>query len=67
MKLWFQDNNTEMYLTNNERKSFLAERFVGTLKNKIYRRMTSISKMFSLINQMTPLINTTVHIIEPLQ
>ena len=50
MKLWFQDNNTEMYLTNNERKSFLAERFVGTLKNKIYRRMTSISKMCSLIN-----------------
>ena len=31
-----------MYLTYNERKSFVAERFIRTLKNKIYKYMISI-------------------------
>ena len=33
-----------MYLTNNEGKSVVAERFIRTRKNKIYKYMTSISK-----------------------
>ena len=33
-----------MYSTNNEEKSVIAERFIKTLKNKIYKYMTSISK-----------------------
>ena len=33
-----------MYSTNNEAKSVIAERFIRTLKNKIYKYMTSISK-----------------------
>ena len=33
-----------MYSTYNERKSVVAERFVRTLKNKIYKHMTPISK-----------------------
>ena len=33
-----------MHSTNNEGKSVAAERFVRTLKNKIYKYMTSISK-----------------------
>ena len=33
-----------MYSTNNEGKSVIAERFIRTLKNKIYEYMTSISK-----------------------
>ena len=33
-----------MYSTNNEGKSVVAERFIRTLKNKIYKNMTSISK-----------------------
>ena len=33
-----------MYSTRNEGKSVVAERFIRTLKNKIYRHMTSISK-----------------------
>ena len=33
-----------MYSTNNEGKSVIAERFIGTLKNKIYKYMSSISK-----------------------
>ena len=33
-----------MYSTNNEIKSVIAERFIRTLKNKIYKYMTSISE-----------------------
>ena len=33
-----------MYSTNNEGKSVMAERFIKTLKNKIYKCMTSLSK-----------------------
>ena len=33
-----------MYLKHNEGKSVVAEKFVRTLKNKIYKYMTSISK-----------------------
>ena len=33
-----------MYSTNNEGKSVIAERFIRTLKNKIDKYMTSISK-----------------------
>ena len=34
----------EMYSTHNEEKSVVAERFIRTIKNKIYKYMTSISK-----------------------
>ena len=42
-KKWLQDNNIVMYSTNNEGKSVISERFIRTLKNKIYKYMTSIS------------------------
>ena len=43
-KKWLKDNNIEMYLIHNEGKSVVAERFFRTLKNKIYKYMTTISK-----------------------
>ena len=43
-KKWLQDNDIVMYSTHNEGKSVVAEKFVRTLKNKIYKYMTSISK-----------------------
>ena len=43
MKSWLQENNIEMYSAHNEGKSVVAERFIRTIKNKIYKRMTSIS------------------------
>ena len=43
-KKWLQDNDIVMYSTNNEGKSVVAERFIRTLKNKIYKHMTAISK-----------------------
>ena len=39
-----QDNDTEMYSTNNERKLVVAESLFRTLKNKIFKYMTSVSK-----------------------
>ena len=44
MKSRLEKNDTEMYSTHNEGKSVIAERFIKTLKNKIYKYMTSISK-----------------------
>ena len=44
MKSWLQNNDIEMYLTHYKGKSVVAERLIRTLKNKIYKYMTSISK-----------------------
>ena len=43
-KKWLRDNDIVMYSTHNEGKSVIAERFIKTLKSKIYKYMTSISK-----------------------
>ena len=43
-KKWFKDNDIEMYLIHNEGKYVVAERFIKTLKTKIYKYMTSVSK-----------------------
>ena len=43
-KKWLKDNNTEMYSIHNEGKYVVAERCIRTLKNKIYKNVTSISK-----------------------
>ena len=44
MKLWLEKNSMEMYSTHNEGKSVIAEKFIRTLKYKIYKYMTSVSK-----------------------
>ena len=44
MKSWLEKNDIEMYSTHNEGKSVVAERFIRTIKKKIYKHMTSISK-----------------------
>ena len=41
MKSWLQDTDIEIHSRNNEGKSFVAERFIRTFKNKIYKYMTS--------------------------
>ena len=41
MKSWLEK---KQYSTHNEGKSVIAERFIRTLKNKIYKYTTSISK-----------------------
>ena len=39
-----QDIDTEMYSTHNKGKSVVAERLIRTLKNKIFKYFTSITK-----------------------
>ena len=40
MKLWVEKNAIEDYSAHNEVKSVVAERFIKTLKNKVYKYMT---------------------------
>ena len=40
MKSSLEKNDIEMYSTHNEGKSVVAERFIRTIKNKIYKHMT---------------------------
>ena len=42
MKSWLEKNDIEMHSTHNEGKSVVAERFIRTLKNKIYKHMTAV-------------------------
>ena len=49
-KKWLRDNDIVMYSTHNEGKSVVTERFIRTLKGKIYKYMTSYQKMCILIN-----------------
>ena len=44
LKKWLKDNNIDLYLTHNKEKSVVTERFIRTLKTKIYKYMTSVSK-----------------------
>ena len=53
----------DIYSTHNKGKSVVAERFIKTLKNKIYKYMTSISKnvyidkLYDIVNEY----NNTYH------
>ena len=52
-----------MYSTNNEGKYVIAEKFIRTLKNKIYKYMTSIPKNM-YIDQLDDIVkkyNNTYH------
>ena len=52
-----------MYSTYNEGKSVVAERFIRTLKNKIFKHMTAISKnvYFDVLDNIVNKYNNTVH------
>ena len=52
-----------MYSTYNEGKYVVAERFIRTLKNKIFKHMTAISKnvYFDVLDDIVNKYNNTVH------
>ena len=52
-----------MYSTHNEGKSVVAERFIRTLKSKIYKHMTAISKnvYFDVLDDIVDEHNNTYH------
>ena len=65
-KKWLRDNDIVMYSTHNEGKSVAAERFIRTLKSKIYKYMTSISenvyidKLDDIVNEYNNTYHTTI-------
>ena len=62
-KKWLQNKDIAMYSTNNEGKSVVAERFIRTLKSKIYKHITSISKNLCIdkLNHIVDEYNNTYH------
>ena len=62
-KKWLRDNNIEMYSIHSEGKSVVAERFIRTLKNKIYKHMTANSKnvYFDVLDDIVGEYNNTYH------
>ena len=52
-----------MYSTYNEGKSVVAKRFIRTLKNKIFKHMTAISKnvYWDVLDNIVNKYNNTVH------
>ena len=62
-KKWFRDNNIVIYSTHNEGKSVVAERFIRTLRSKIYKYMTSISKNLYIdkLDDIVDEYNNTYH------
>ena len=52
-----------MYSTYNEGNSVVTERFIGTLKNKIYKHQTIISKnvYFDILEDIVDKYNNTCH------
>ena len=55
--------NIEIYSRYNEGKSVVAERFIRTLENKIFKHMTAVSKnvYFDALDDIVNKYNNTVH------
>ena len=62
-KSFLKENDIEIYSTFNEGKSVVAERFIKTLKNKIYKHMITIGKnvYFNVLDDIVKEYNNTVH------
>ena len=62
-KKWLSDNDIIMYSTYNEGKSVVAERFIRTLKNKLYKHMTAIGKnvYYHVLDDIVNECNNTKH------
>ena len=62
-KKWLSDNDIIMYSTYNESKSVVGERFIRTLKNKLYKHMTAIGKnvYYDVLDDVVNEYNSTKH------
>ena len=60
---WLSDHDINMYSTYNEGKSVVAERFSGTLKNKLYKHMTATGKhvYYDVLDDVVNEYNKTKH------
>ena len=62
-KKWLTNNDISMCSTYNEEKSVVAERFIKTLKNKLYKHMTAVSKnvYYDVLDDIVKKYNNTWH------
>ena len=62
-KKWLSDNDIIMYSTYNEGKSVVAERFIRTLKNRLYKHMTPTGKnvYYDVLDDVVNKYNNTKH------
>ena len=62
-KKWLSDNDIIIYSTYNEGKSVVAERFIITLKSKLYKHMTAIGKnvYYDVLDDVVNKYNNTKH------
>ena len=62
-KKWLANNDISMYSMYNEGKSVVAERFIRTLRNKLYKHMTTVSKnvCYNVLDDIVKKYNTTRH------
>ena len=66
LKKWLKDIDIEMYSIHNGGKSVVAERFMRTLKTKIYKYMTAISenvyidKLDDIVNEYNNAYHITI-------
>ena len=62
-KSFLKNNDIEMYSTHNEGKSVVAERFIKTLKNKIYKHTTTVGEnvYFNVLDDIVDKYNNTYH------
>ena len=60
---WLSDNDIIMYSTYIEDKSVVAERFIRTLKNKLYKHMTATGKnvYYGVLDDVVNKYNNTKH------
>ena len=63
LKKWLSDNDIIMYSTYNEGISVVAERFIRTLKRKLYKHMTAIGKnvYYDVLDDVVNKHNSTKH------
>ena len=59
MKSFLQENNTEMYSIHNEQKSAIAERFIRSLKYKIYKYISSKQLYIDTLDDTVKKFNNT--------
>ena len=62
-KKWLSDNDIIMYSTYNIGKSVVAEEFIRTLKNKLYKHMTATGKnvYYDVLDDVVNKYNNTKH------
>ena len=63
MQEWLDNNDILMYSTHNEGNSVISERFIKTLKSKIYKKMTANDNkpFLPYLNKLVDEYNNTYH------